>query len=295
MQNISSNRSKIIAGGSLVCGLLFAGCATSNRTALAPTAASQMISVTATATVTQPEIAADIELSNVSVYTGGGLIGALVDSAIDAKRSKKAEGEITPLRDAMTGFDTAETLRAELAKKMVGGATIPVKAVTVEMMMKPDAMRKHVGAGTADAEMFIFVDYRLTPNFSRLHVHATAMLISKKSPDEKPLYKNTFDLYRSAPPSERPTMIGKWADNHAAAARQALQDCFAELADMVVYDLQQGAEANMPAKETLNTSAPAVSVPASMAQRVTVRGVAIKRQDGRTWVRLATGELSADE
>jgi hypothetical protein len=285
---------------SLVLGLLFAGCATTNRTALVPAGLERIKSVNVTATIPQPEIAADVVPSNVTALTGGGLIAALIDVAVEAKRSKAAENAITPLRDALVDFNAAEALRTSLAEEMIPEAPVPVKAVNVAMEMKGDAIRQHVEAGAADALLLISVDYRLSPNFDRIRVLARVSLLQKGrgAAGDKPLYQNEFATYRRlAVPAlgkDNAAVVLQWSENKGAPARQAVLACFAELADMIEFDLQQGPEANMPAKDTLTTHAPATGRMAMM-QGVDLRGAVARRSDARTWVRLPTGELSSTE
>jgi len=276
----------------VLLSLFFAGCVSTNRTALAPEASGRIKSVKATVLVAQPEIAADIETSNVAAAAGGGLIAALVDVAIDAHRSKKAEEAITPLRDALVDFNVAECLRATLEKGLGAQPPLAVTAVNLDLQMKPDAMRKSAETGGADAMLFISADYRLTPACDRIRVMAKVTLLPKTgTADGKPLYENQFTTFRAVP-SVQAGAIQKWSDNKGALASDALQSCFAELAEMIVFDVPQGPEVNLLPKEKLTTSAPPVA-PAMAAGRFIQRGAVEKKHGERTWVRLQTGELSS--
>src|SRR5438477_8257185 len=55
--------------------------------------------------VAQAEIKSDINLSNIAVATGGGLLGGLIGAAVDSAHAKKAEQLITPLRTAIADVD----------------------------------------------------------------------------------------------------------------------------------------------------------------------------------------------
>ena len=280
--------------------LLLTGCVSTNRTALAPAAQSQLKSVAVTATVSQPEIAADVDPSNVSAVTGGGLIGALIDVAIEAKRSKTAENTITPVRDALVDFSAPEALREALAAEMqTRNAPLPVIAVTLAEAKDDAAALKLARANTSDAVLVLSIDYRLSPEFDRIRVLAKVRLLptkpGKDNPDQ-PLYQNEFATYRRLPAgADRGAPVTLWAANHGARAREALKSCFAEIAAMTAFDLKQGAEANLLPKESLTVTAPAAGRMARVVRGIGIKGANVHHDGDRSWVRLQTGELSSTE
>ncbi|TLY35247.1 MAG: hypothetical protein E6K61_13715 [Nitrospirae bacterium] len=84
---------------------------------LAKEVSQQIKSSNAVIVSTQDEIKADVEKSNVATYTGGGLIPALIDVAIEGSRSKSAEQDIKPIRDALVGFDMGRELQTSLGNQ----------------------------------------------------------------------------------------------------------------------------------------------------------------------------------
>lgn len=274
--------------------LLSIGCVSTNRTALAPAGREKLKEVQVTSMISQPEIGADINPSNVSAITGGGLIGALVDVAVDANRSKKAEAIITPLRDALVDFDVAESLRSALAAEMIPESPLATKTVVSEVLLKPTALAAKAATCPGDAVLFISVDYRLSPDFSRLRVLAHASLHTRETgSDKKAVYANDFATYRDLGSyGKREANLAQWAENHGERTREALKASFAELASMIEYDVAQGEEANLRARAQLTTEAPSVGRMAAM-QNIRMRGDPVQKKDQRIWVRLATGELSS--
>src|SRR5262245_50072989 len=48
------------------------------------------------------ELGVQVHTSNVSAAMGGGLLGALIDSSVDASRSRHADESVAPIRAALT-------------------------------------------------------------------------------------------------------------------------------------------------------------------------------------------------
>ena len=67
--------------------------------------------------VAQAEIRSGIDESESAMYSGGGLLFALVDASVNPSRAKEAEAAIQSSREALTGFDFDA-----LAKDMIAGA-----------------------------------------------------------------------------------------------------------------------------------------------------------------------------
>lgn len=287
----------LVAG--LASSLFLTGCITSNRTALAPANVSRLKSIDVTTSLAQPEIAADVTQSNVAAITGGGLIGALIDVAVEANRAKKAEVTITPLRDALIEFNSGEVLRSHVSDKMHAEPLLPIRQVLITGPVKEKDVAEQAKKGEADGILLISVDYRLSPNFDRVRVLAHAVLFDKETTAKggKPVYQNDFATYRALPtvPKDRAEAITLWCADHGAPMRDALVASFAEIAEMIKFDLRQGEEANLVPKEAWTSGAPTAGRMALIQQGVTVRGAVAKKADDRTWVRLATGELSSTD
>lgn len=278
--------------------LLLSGCVTSNRTALAPANVSRLKLIDVTTSIAQPEIAADVSQSNVAAVTGGGLIGALIDVAVEANRAKKAEVTITPLRDALIEFNSGEVLRAHVSDKMQAEPLLPIRQVLITGPVKEKAVAEQAKQGEADGVLLISVDYRLTPSFDRVRVLAHVVLFDKETTAKGglPVYQNDFATYRAlnSPPADRAAAIKLWSENQGAPMRDALTTAFAELAEMIKFDLRQGEEANLIPKAAWTTTAPMAGRMA-LVQGLTGRGSVAQQAAGRTWVRLATGELSSTD
>jgi hypothetical protein len=279
--------------------LLLTGCVTTNRTALVPAHVEKLKSVDAITTIAQPEIAADVDPSNIAMITGGGLIPALIDAAVESNRAKKAEVTITPLRDALIEFNGGETLRTQVSERMQSESEplLPIRRVLITKPMKPAEVLEQVRDTDADGLLLISADFRLTPAFDRVRVLVHVALYDKAvtAAGGKPIYQNdlaTFRALKGGMPRDRAAAIEQWSANKGGPMREALVECFAELADMIKFDVRQGEEANMVPKADRTTTAPPAGR-MGLVNGVTMTGAVVRKVDGRVWVRLPTGELSS--
>ncbi|HEY1607568.1 MAG TPA: hypothetical protein VGF77_18420 [Allosphingosinicella sp.] len=120
--------------------------------------------------VAQGEIKSNINPSNIAVATGGGLLGALAGAAVDSARAKKAEVLITPLRNALTGFDVdalaIDTTRAETADI----SWINASAATFSKDTSKAGRSAYLDTIAGDKLAFITYSYDLSPDFSSIRV-----------------------------------------------------------------------------------------------------------------------------
>ncbi len=284
-------------------GLLLSGCATTNRIALTPQAKSGLSSAQPIVGLNQQEIAADINRSNVSAITGGGLIGGLIDAAVDNSRAKKAETTVTPIRDAILDYNVGEHVSGELKTALAGIPWLQAQNVSVQIPATKDVIKGLVDRASTDAVLFLDVQYRFSANFGNLTVTVDANLFShkpsltktsEKSRDGLPVvYSNTLGVTVALPnsgPVDAKSAVDFWAANKGAAARTALDLAARELAKMLAFDLQEKQD------DAAETKAAATKEVVLVAGGRVVAGVAMKaalvRDEGdRSWVRAVNGQL----
>src|SRR5688572_7316143 len=163
--------SKLLITGALLCASLAAGCAQSPHRPLAAER-SAIKSTEVVESVRQPELYAQINVSNVSAALGGGLIGALIDSSVNSSRASDAEGTVRPLRDALLGFDFDDTLKQDLARELASVQWLAASGVRVNKDVSNKAIDGILAKSEAGAVLFVTADYNLSADFSKLHVSA---------------------------------------------------------------------------------------------------------------------------
>jgi hypothetical protein len=212
--------------------------------------------------VAQPEIKSGIFPSNASARmnagsasAGAGLAGAMpmaitaavIDSSVDASRTKKAEGVIVPIRNALTDFDgdglALQTTRAAIAEVPWLQTTDIAFSKDSSLLGKSALLDK---ASTTQT-MFIEYTYGMSGDFSAVVVNATIHIASKAlAPDQtlpesrvQPnhlLYANVIAAVLSLPDADPKNPRGnaaRWAADNGKLARVALNADFARVAKLL--------------------------------------------------------------
>ncbi len=130
-------------------------------------------------TVGQAEIKSDINPSNIAVATGGGLLGALIQASVDAERAKKAEAAISPVRDAMVGFD-ADGLAISTTKNALANVEwLPGDTVKFSKDSTPLGKGNFLDSSDAPQAAFFDYSYDFSPDFSSVRVVVNIQFANK--------------------------------------------------------------------------------------------------------------------
>ena len=186
---------------------------------------------------TQSEIHAKVEKSNVAQATGGGLIPALIDVAIESSRSKDAEASIEPLRDVLLDYDFGQALESSLTPHLSSISWLKVQKVDIVYENKEEPIKNLLIQEQTEFLMIIDPSYSVASDFSALVVEATLTLYSNPhqgkdeveknsvSPEDTLSYKNMVS-YRYALPSpatDPEVAIAEWSKDQGALIKKALQ------------------------------------------------------------------------
>lgn len=193
--------------------------------------------------VAQSEIKSDINLSNIAVATGGGLLGGLLAAAVDSARAKKAELLIAPVRTAMANVDS-DALSIETAKSSFVNAEWFKAAPEINFSKDNSPAGKSAYLDTSASAQTAFVEYTydLSPEFDALRIIAKIDVAatnnaSANSKPEKRLSPKNLVYSRSvasvillpAPSKDKDANAAQWAAGDAKLARAALKQSFARL------------------------------------------------------------------
>ena len=153
--------------------------------------------------VAQSEIGSEIDV----YYSGDGLIPALIDANINAKRTSKAEEFIAPVRDAMIDFDFGATLESDLINAFTTGHVDGTDRVKLVRGIDTDFKQNAVQNSEADAVMFIDASYNISANFGEMIASAVVQIFpvspnlrpfSEKPDQDDKLVELTDNIYRNA-------------------------------------------------------------------------------------------------
>ena len=191
--------------------------------------------------VAQSEIKSDINLSNVAVATGGGMLGALIGAAVDSARAKKAEQLITPVRTGMAGVDAdamaIETAKAAFANAQWNTAAEPNFSKDSSPAGKSAYLDTNPNAETA----FVEYTYDLSPTFDALRIVESIQVAAKTVPSaNKPekrlnpknlVYSGSVVSVVLLPDAakDKDVNAARWAADNGKLARAALEQAFARL------------------------------------------------------------------
>jgi len=190
------------------------------------------------------KIHAEIEDSNVTSYTGGGLIPALIDAGIESSREDKAEVLLQPIRSAMADYDCGDRLRTQIVGELSSLGWFKIGNVEVMKGTLEKDLKNDVKDSDANAVLAIGTDYYLSSDFKHLYLKGAIQLLPKSHTTEinfkDYLYRNMFsyrdpsDTYSNSPAEA----ANKWAENNAALTRQAIEDGAKYLAKHIADELK---------------------------------------------------------
>jgi hypothetical protein len=191
--------------------------------------------------VAQSEIKSDINLSNVAVATGGGLLGALIGAAVDSAHAKKAEQLITPVRTGMAGVD-ADAMAVETAKSAFANAQWNTAAdPNFSKDSSPAGKNAYLDSNTDAETAFVEYTYDLSPGFDALRVVESIQVAAKNVPSaNKPekrlnpknlVYSGSVVSVVLLPDAakDKDANAARWAADNGKLARAGLEQAFALL------------------------------------------------------------------
>ncbi len=210
-------------------------------------------------TIPQKEITAEIERSQVAAATGGGLLFALVDVAIESSRANKAEELLQPIKNSLIDINFNQMFVEKLKTELANLEWLNVNKIVLINDLVPNQMQLNFEESDADAIMLINARYALSSNFSQLTANANASILPKNESlrqySEKPTSKKARksklhidnNIYRDSFVVSK-TFAGALTDNEEnakilTAQSQLLKELFPKVADElaknIVFSLQK--------------------------------------------------------
>ena len=230
--------------GFILIIIMVAGC-TSSRIALKPEYQEQLTSADTIIEVQQKEIYAEIEDSQIATFSGGGLIPALIDAAIEHNRAKTADNLIRPIRNQLDDYDFRLEFKDTFESKVqaidwLHGANVE----EAENITPSDIMERL--SHSSSAILTLQSKYYLTPKFDSVIVEAKISLYlpgvsnqNRKKP--KPIYRNNFTSQESITGPEK--MSKKLNADYLATntnwLNEALENGCSQIIDKFVSDIQR--------------------------------------------------------
>lgn len=230
--------------------LLLGACAAPMRVSLAPEQRSKITELKAHVVVVQDEVIAAVQPSNVSVATGGGLIGAMIDSSITNRRVKESQQVLGPFYASIEDVDYRkefnETIKRELTSYPIKVAQVDTtpRALTDAQLTQ---LRETLPPG--QALLIIYPRYFLTMDFRSLDAEAVVSIWVKGGVENKPVQRGVL-YYQSQPvgPGGKES-ITQWGAQNAALFRSTLRESMAEMVRLIMLDMKVAAEPSTKPEE----------------------------------------------
>jgi hypothetical protein len=211
--------------------LFSAGCATPTPYRLDPAAGDRIAELNATVCVENESITIKVLAS--SYGSGGGLVGALIDAGVESKRKKEAVKMVAPLkektadvhfRDAL--HDALMPMLKELAWPRVSDLKIkdkPVLITAADVSERP--------------YLDIHSNYQLSPTAEVLEISTGFAVYPQGAAKAMVVGSVRYSSERIGKFEENDEAIALWAENNAAAYRQALAQGIEETVKMLGHAL----------------------------------------------------------
>ena len=247
----------------IACSLfLIAICSCAPRTSmpLDPEAKQHIVSTDIYVFIQQQEVYAEIQKSQMGVMMGGGLLAALIDSAVDHSSAKKAESSVQPIRDALIDYDFGQVLLNEVQNGISSIEWIHVDDVALRNDLLDERADDCYLESDASNVMFIQTKYYFFNDFDNLVVVSNVYVLPKSeilknyrediadepSDLDNCIYKNIF-TYTETTPEEIDTKedaIHYWSVENATATRTALENGAQNIVEQIVTDITSAQESS---------------------------------------------------
>ncbi|OGW29845.1 MAG: hypothetical protein A2X59_13100 [Nitrospirae bacterium GWC2_42_7] len=238
----------------LVISIVSFGCAAKVHTPLNQEARENISSCDIYIFLQQQEIYAEIDKSKVSMATGGGLIAALIDSAVDHSRAKKAEASIMPIKNSLVDFDFGNTLKKEIQNSVKSVTWLNVGQINLEGMLTEENSDRCFVNASASAILLVQPSYYFSSDFKSFKIASSVHLLPKSESlqkyktesDERPadlenaIYKNVLTYQEEVvKEGEKEENLQYWTEDKSIQVKTALSDGIKELARMIAIDINR--------------------------------------------------------
>jgi len=220
-----------------LCALVLSGCATRKEIISLPTTVQTQISSTDVyIQECEKKVRADIEQSNISTYTGGGLAFALVDAAIMSHREECAEDALVDVQKEVQTFNFQEKYQNRLTQILESTDWLQVQRVNYLAEFNDAAHAEIFSKANTDAVLTSKFIYKLNPQFSvltgTLYVTMyptspkTKKMVNAESPLETPIFKVHVSATEQLPQTGESIEENAkfWSENNGFHLRKGLEN-----------------------------------------------------------------------
>jgi hypothetical protein len=175
----------------------------------------------------------------VSAATGGGLLGALIDSSVQQSRQRDMSAEVQaivgPLLDYDYRAEAGLALNAMLAEPSAFPLKIGSSQVLAAMPIKAEHEARIAATKTGPAYMVVLLQYALEPGLGAFTTRATAMLW--QGGNSAPSYRASAIFQTPVGGGTRATVLRRLTANDGQVLRMVMRDSMTQTLHLVGMDM----------------------------------------------------------
>lgn len=249
------------------------------RATLTPEQRGKITELNAHVVVVQDEVIADVQASNIGAATGGGLIGAIIDSQVTNSRVKESQQALGPFYTAIEDVDYRQEFNRSIEPGLAGYPIKVGRVTTTPRALSNDKLnllRSELKPGQAllvvSPRYSLSADFRTFDSLSVVTIWFRPEVSDARTPSHRGVLH-----YQSVPvgPGGKAS-LALWGDQEAAKFKEVMRESIAETIRMVMLDIDTP-DAAPTAKDDLKSYA--------LNQAGTngeIKGKALKTENGRT-------------
>ncbi|HEY1267918.1 MAG TPA: hypothetical protein VGH16_11740 [Candidatus Binatia bacterium] len=193
--------------------------------------------------ISQDEINAFVEPSNLSVGAGGGLLVALIDAGVNSYRTSRANRLIEPVRKEVGDIDFRGVFLASLEKTLRALPTIQMTKIDSTAKAVSDKDRDNLRKELPETGLLsISTKYELGADFQSFYITTVVSLWLRDAKEATYLARYHYYTPPILPSDDREAAANAWAIDHGAPVRAALQEGIAETMKMMRLDFRPSPE-----------------------------------------------------
>ena len=168
---------------------------------------------------------------------GIGPAGYMVSGIIQGAEIHSGQTAITPIANALGGFNFMSYFQSALSSKLTGIPWLHVQQNTLQYNARNNE-QAIVNAAKQNAVLFVGTTYALNSNFNQLEVAAYVKLDVKQASPQMIYANNFYYIYRlNSGKGDTTTNKNAWMQNNAALLKAKLQDAANLISKMVAMDI----------------------------------------------------------
>ncbi|SFQ17030.1 hypothetical protein [Variovorax sp. 770b2] len=175
----------------------------------------------------------------VSAATGGGLIGALIDSSVQQSRQKEMSAEIGAIVGPLLDYDYRVEAGLAIGEMLNTPSAFPMKIASSQVLAgmpaKAEQAARIAATKTGPAYLVLLLQYELEPGLGAFTTRTTALLW--QDGNKEPSYRSATIFQTPIGGGTRATVVRRLGANDGQQLRAVMRDSIQQTLRVVGLDL----------------------------------------------------------